>query len=641
MTTGLQLPDDNKPQETLAAIMAEKTYLASPSFEKGKYDSHGKPSSDFSTSEFSHSLLQQDARKLEAQVDLPPTQRVPAERQASLSKKLVFLASYFFLNLSLTVSNKAILGKAHFPWLLTTLHASVTSIGCFGMMGSGYLKVKRLNAREGAVLTAFSFLFTLNIAISNVSLDAVSLPFHQIMRSTCPVITIFIYRSVYGRTYSTQTYLSMIPLILGVALATAGDYYATLTGVIMTLMGVVLASVKTVATNRLITGAFWPMEVLLLMSPLATTQCVVYAFMTGEVYELRVALANGAFPSPTLRIGLIANACIALALNIVSFQANKVAGALTISVCGNVKQALTIALALLSAGILGYPSPVIINWNQTFDDASLVEGGSHLAKIAGVNEYVSNLGPEHDEDLVLMVDGYDIWLQLRPQTLVDRYFDINRRADERIRKEVGPAVAEKHNIRHEIIFGCQKRCWPWTFGDPPCYAVPNSSLPKDIYGPQTDTPSTNDENPYNNYRQRFLNSGMGIGTVRAMRKLFGQAFEQAQVESNIGSDQYIFSRIFGDQEIWREAVRRDSLQTTSSLAKQWMSGHPKDFFPQQHLEEVRKKAASREDGNFEFGIGLDYGSEIVLNTVFAEDDTEWLYFNDSSRLQEAEKVHVA
>lgn len=226
------------------------------------------------------------------------------------------------------------------------MHASATSIGCFAMMGFGYLKVKRLTARESAVLTAFSFLFTLNIAISNVSLDAVSVPFHQIMRSTCPVVTILIYRAVYGRTYSTQTYLSMMPLIFGVVLATAGDYYATLTGFLLTLLGVVLASVKTVATNRLITGSFSPMEVLLLMSPLAATQCVVYAFMTGEVYQFRVALAEGALSSSTLGAGLFANACIAFLLNIVSFQTNKVAGALTISVCGNVKQALTIMLGI-------------------------------------------------------------------------------------------------------------------------------------------------------------------------------------------------------------------------------------------------------------------------------------------------------
>ncbi|KAK3628264.1 hypothetical protein LTR22_022430 [Elasticomyces elasticus] len=241
-----------------------------------------------------------DANQTEAGSTVP--QQVAHEHRTSFSTKLAFLVVYFFLNLTLTVSNKAILGSVRFPWLLTTLHASATSIGCFALMGMGYLEVKRLNTRETLV---------------------------------------------YGRTYSKETYISMIPLILGVALATAGDYYATLIGFLLTALGVVLAAIKTVATNRLITGKFSPMEVLLLMSPLAAMQCAVYAFANGEVAAVRIAIADGAFSSPMLGYGLAANACIAFALNIVSFQTNKVAGALTISVCGNVKQALTIMLGIV------------------------------------------------------------------------------------------------------------------------------------------------------------------------------------------------------------------------------------------------------------------------------------------------------
>ena len=256
---------------------------------------------------------------------------------------------------------------------------------------------------------------------------------------------------------------------------------------------------------------------------------------------------------------------------------------------------------LLSASILGYPAPVIINWNQEFNDPGLVEGGSHLAKISGVHEYLLSLDETHDEDVMLMVDGYDIWLQLRPQTLLDRYFALNRKADRRIREELGE-VADKQNIRQEIIFGCQKRCWPWELTDPPCYAVPNSTLPKDIYGADTDTGAfreTSVENPYVNYRQRFLNSGVSTGSVRAMRKLFGQAKELALIEANIGSDQYIFSHIYGDQSVWRENVRREA---GSGLADPNKAG-----WPQEHFDEVRRKADAREDKNFEFGIGVDFG----------------------------------
>ena len=66
---------------------------------------------------------------------------------------------------------------------------------------------------------------------------------------------------------------------------------------------------------------------------------------------------------------------------------------------------------MLSAGVLGYPSPVLINWNQTFETKGLVEGGSHLAKIPGIHEYLTSLDESHDEDIAIIVDGYDIWFQ--------------------------------------------------------------------------------------------------------------------------------------------------------------------------------------------------------------------------------------
>lgn len=49
----------------------------------------------------------------------------------------------------------------------------------------------------------------------------------------------------------------------------------------------------------------------------------------------------------SLRSALATNAIIAFMLNVVSFQTNKVAGALTLAVAGNVKQCLAILLGIV------------------------------------------------------------------------------------------------------------------------------------------------------------------------------------------------------------------------------------------------------------------------------------------------------
>jgi hypothetical protein len=167
------------------------------------------------------------------------------------------------------------------------------------------------------------------------------------MRSTCPVVTVLIYRIVFGRSYKTQTYLTMIPLILGVGLATFGDYFFTLGGFLITLVGVVLASTKTVVTNRLMTGslALSPLELLTRMSPLAALQCFIYAITNGELQEVLSSSRSGTM-STTFLIAVLGNSAVACLLNGVSFQTNKLAGALTMSICGNLKQCLTIVLGI-------------------------------------------------------------------------------------------------------------------------------------------------------------------------------------------------------------------------------------------------------------------------------------------------------
>lgn len=50
------------------------------------------------------------------------------------------------------------------------MHTASTSIGCASLLATGHFKLSKLGTKENLVLVAFSVLFTLNIAISNVSL---------------------------------------------------------------------------------------------------------------------------------------------------------------------------------------------------------------------------------------------------------------------------------------------------------------------------------------------------------------------------------------------------------------------------------------------------------------------------------------
>ena len=91
-----------------------------------------------------------------------------------------------------------------------------------------------------------------------------------------------------------------------------------------------------------------PLEFLLRMSPLAAIQCLIYAYITGEIRDLTneyKSFGSGTLPYETLT-PLVINSVLAFAQNVSSFQTNKIVGAVTITVCANLKQCVTILLGI-------------------------------------------------------------------------------------------------------------------------------------------------------------------------------------------------------------------------------------------------------------------------------------------------------
>ncbi|KAK6905981.1 hypothetical protein I203_106816 [Kwoniella mangroviensis CBS 8507] len=261
-----------------------------------------------------------------------------------------WLSLYFCFNLGLTLFNKFVLVSFPFPYTLTGLHALSGCAGTYIALEQGAFTPARLTQKENVILAAFSVLYTINIAVSNISLQLVSIPFHQVVRASTPLFTIFIAAIFLRARFSALKLVSLLPVVAGVGFATYGDYDFTALGLILTLLGTFLAALKTVVTNLIQTGGggrlkLHPLDLLMRMSPLAFIQCVIYGWYTGELERVRRYGATQMTRSKA--IALLFNGVFAFGLNIVSFTANKKAGALTMTVSANCKQVLTIVLAVM------------------------------------------------------------------------------------------------------------------------------------------------------------------------------------------------------------------------------------------------------------------------------------------------------
>ncbi|CAL8575140.1 hypothetical protein XPA_001082 [Xanthoria parietina] len=268
---------------------------------------------------------------------------IDGSASVTVASKVQVLLLYLAFNLGLTLYNKAVMIKFPFPFLLTALHAASGMVGTQILLSRGIFTLKTLTGRDTAMLSAFSILYTANIAVSNVSLAMVTVPFHQTVRALTPVFTVAIYRLVFQGVYGTDTYMSLVPVIVGVMLASYGDLNATVLGFVMTMLGCFLAAVKTVTTNRLQTAGLrlGALELLYRMSPIACMQSLAVAYFCGELDGFDVSTLK----HQSLLI-LLGNGAIAFGLNVASFEANKRSGALTMTIAANIKQVLTVVLSV-------------------------------------------------------------------------------------------------------------------------------------------------------------------------------------------------------------------------------------------------------------------------------------------------------
>ena len=258
----------------------------------------------------------------------------------------------------------------------------------------------------------------------------------------------------------------------------------------------------------------------------------------------------------------------------------------------------------LTAAILGYPTPFILNQN----DHSGNEAVQQREKIRFIEDHLNGMGHDRDDDLVILLGNARSWFQLRSEVLIERYYRINEQANRRLQKQAGEEGAPEQRV----VFAAQNSCPGQTLDEVSCFASPSIPL---------DKANT----------LRFLSDSLAIGPVKDMRKIFNRANGKATIRKGEKITQEgLLAELFGEQEFRREFLRQGSWSSSERKLDSVLKslGHSGASSITEAVP-GRKLLEHPENVDYEMAIGLDYGNELGVSIAHHADreGVDWIRHN--------------
>ncbi|KAK9803098.1 hypothetical protein WJX73_002140 [Symbiochloris irregularis] len=273
---------------------------------------------------------------------------------AQLNTVLVIL-SWYTSNICVLLLNKYLLGGYGFkyPVFLTLCHMCACSILAYVASLLKIYELQQIQSRkQGLKICLLSCVFCASLVLGNASLRFLPVSFTQAIGATTPFFTAFISFLVLQERESNLVYSSLLPVVIGIAMATGAEPSFHMIGFVAAVAATALRAFKSVLQGVLLTDS----ERLNTLSLLAYMSAIAVCLLLPVVVILEPA-SPAVFWTLTLQhtwflpsLGM--NASLAFFVNLTNFLVTKYTSALTLQVLGNAKG---VVAAIISVAIFKNP----------------------------------------------------------------------------------------------------------------------------------------------------------------------------------------------------------------------------------------------------------------------------------------------
>ncbi|KAF5762616.1 putative sugar phosphate transporter domain-containing protein [Helianthus annuus] len=276
------------------------------------------------------------------------------------------VSSWYASNIGVLLLNKYLLSNYGFkyPIFLTMCHMTACSLLSYiAIVWMKTVPLQTIRSRAQFMkISVLSLVFCASVVSGNVSLRYLPVSFTQAVGATTPFFTaVFAYIMTVKRE-AWLTYLTLVPVVTGVVIASGGEPSFHLFGFIMCIGATAARALKSVLQGILLSSdgeKLNSMNLLLYMAPVAVVILLpATLLMEDNVVGITIALAR---KDVNVVWYLLFNSAMAYCVNLTNFLVTKHTSALTLQVLGNAKGAVAVVVSILIfknpvsvTGMLGY-----------------------------------------------------------------------------------------------------------------------------------------------------------------------------------------------------------------------------------------------------------------------------------------------
>jgi len=281
-------------------------------------------------------------------VDKEDAKRKARDNTTRTIRVLVIISIWMCISISLIMYNKWLLSYKHyrFPLAMTMCHqactAMVAQITC--RLGIKGMKAPELTPEQfKSRILPIALLFAASIALSNLAVSYLTVPFMQMLKASIPTFSLLIGFITGVEVFNMKLLLCVMGVCGGVVIASIGEAEFVPVGFCIAVVGLITEAARLVLTQRLLQG-----------------QDIKFNAITGNYYTAPIAFGTLAVPFlyfeaqrwiETVDVAdmgphIVLNGLLAALLNISVFIVLTETGAVSYSIAGQVKDWMNILVAI-------------------------------------------------------------------------------------------------------------------------------------------------------------------------------------------------------------------------------------------------------------------------------------------------------